>query len=174
MNEQKKYTVLSLSTRNVVGSGWQVYADIPETIDAVEYKMRQGEKTVLIGYAPWTSPFAPKEWEAFIGELFSELVRLWNEKHGRLNNEIPEGDGMKKFRLWIGQIEEVEVERETDNSVWIKGRRYAKKADGYGFFDSYDEAWTYLYEHHERECNMARKTLDYRLERLEEIKAMRK
>ena len=52
---------------------------------------------------------------------------------------------MKKYRIdgsdfyVSAKITEVEIERETDKSVWIKGNRFLKKG-GYEFYDTWEEA----------------------------------
>lgn len=38
---------------------------------------------------------------------------------------------------WSRKIERVEVERESDSSVWIKGRRHSKTADYASYFDTW-------------------------------------
>lgn len=42
-----------------------------------------------------------------------------------------------KIMTWGDNIETVEIEKETDKSVWIDGRRHPKK----GLFDSYFDTW---------------------------------
>jgi len=54
---------------------------------------------------------------------------------------------MEKYRTggWgKNLIEQVEVEKETEASVWIKGRRNAKRTEYYNYFDTWDEAKLYL------------------------------
>lgn len=49
---------------------------------------------------------------------------------------------MKKYKV-IGRsasIKEVEVERETEHSIWINGYRHAKFSEGVAFYDTYPEA----------------------------------
>lgn len=38
------------------------------------------------------------------------------------------------------EIEEVEVERETDKSVWVKGNRYLKRSEWSNFYKRREEA----------------------------------
>jgi len=54
---------------------------------------------------------------------------------------------MKKYfaqiqKRWSCQaeIKEIEVERETDSSVWINGRRNAKRSDWGNYYDTWQEA----------------------------------
>ena len=42
------------------------------------------------------------------------------------------------------EIKPIEVERETDNSVWVKGKRQAKKSDGRNYYDTWQEAHSAL------------------------------
>jgi hypothetical protein len=64
--------------------------------------------------------------------------------------EIEIGTYMKKYKTdacsWgvPAYIEEVEVERETESSVWIKGRRNAKVTDYAMYFDTWEDAHDYL------------------------------
>jgi len=57
---------------------------------------------------------------------------------------------MKKYKTnacrWsiTAKIEEVEVEREMESSVWIKGRRNAKVTEFDMYFDTWDDAHAYL------------------------------
>ena len=42
---------------------------------------------------------------------------------------------------WERRIEPVQVERFTEQSVWIDGRRRARMSDGYGRIDGYFPTW---------------------------------
>ena len=57
-------------------------------------------------------------------------------------------------------ISEVEVERETESSVWINGRRSAKKSDWHSYFDDYFEAKGFLVEMATIKLGYARDNLD--------------
>ena len=48
---------------------------------------------------------------------------------------------------WKELIETVEVERETDSSVWIKGRRNLKMSNYDCYWETMDEAKEYLSNH---------------------------
>jgi hypothetical protein len=45
---------------------------------------------------------------------------------------------------WGKEIEAVEVERQTDNSVWIDGRRIKKMSNWKKYHDTWVKAWEYL------------------------------
>lgn len=53
---------------------------------------------------------------------------------------------MKKFMTnkYSISIKEVDVERETKQSVWINGLRSAKSADWHQYHDTYDNAFDHL------------------------------
>jgi poly(3-hydroxyalkanoate) synthetase len=57
-------------------------------------------------------------------------------------------------------IEAVEVERETDSSVWIKGNRNAKITSYHKYWDSWEEAHAYLLERADRSLQDARRALE--------------
>ena len=59
---------------------------------------------------------------------------------------------MKKYRTvtYSNKIEVCEVERETDKSVWIKGRRNDKITEFNRFHDSFEEAKQHLIDRHEK------------------------
>lgn len=51
-----------------------------------------------------------------------------------------------KFRAgdYRNRITAIEIERETDSSVWIGGRRSAKSTEYDNYFDTWDEAHKFL------------------------------
>ncbi|UIY58156.1 hypothetical protein [Burkholderia cepacia] len=65
---------------------------------------------------------------------------------------------MKKYltRNWADKIQIIEVERETDESVWIKGRRNAKKSNIGIYHDTFGDAKQALVERHEKDIKVAR------------------
>ena len=69
---------------------------------------------------------------------------------------------MKKFMTDYGAtIVEVEVQRETEISVWINGRRRNKRSrDWANFFDRWDEAKAYLMEKYAARLAGARRRLE--------------
>ena len=57
------------------------------------------------------------------------------------------------------KIEKVEIEKETDKSVWIDGRRHAKESSNEKYTDDFDEAKLFLLEIAERKLRSARLSL---------------
>ena len=56
----------------------------------------------------------------------------------------------KKYKTRWSSIYEVEIERETESSVWINGSRSAKVTSWERYFDSFAEAKAYLTEDKQR------------------------
>ena len=99
------------------GAGFEIYADLPETVECVEFTMKAMEqlvagqtdadfatkewihpvkinlKNVTIGFEPFIQ-FPHEKWNKMIGEVFTEMVDLWNEKYAvsedtdETNNEM--------------------------------------------------------------------------------------
>jgi poly(3-hydroxyalkanoate) synthetase len=57
-------------------------------------------------------------------------------------------------------IEKIKVERETEVSVWINGSRSAKDSSWHKYWDTWEQAHTYLLEKSERSLEAARKALE--------------
>lgn len=57
------------------------------------------------------------------------------------------------------KIELVECERESDQSVWSKGRRSAKQSDGYQYFDTFEEAKNAWIQFTQEQVEAARRQL---------------
>jgi hypothetical protein len=76
--------------------------------------------------------------------------------------------------LFWGEIKPVEVERETESSVWISGRRQSKRSSYQNYFDSWEEARAFKIEDCEREVAAARRELEYANSKLGNIKGMKK
>lgn len=81
---------VELKTEYSAGAGWQIKALLKKEVNCAEFilkkdcflRVMEGKKpepNMLIGYEPWIQ-FAPKEWDDMIGEIFTEMVSLWNEK----------------------------------------------------------------------------------------------
>lgn len=68
---------------------------------------------------------------------------------------------MKKYRTatWGKLIEAVDVDRETEASVWVNGRRNGKRTEYHSYFDTFAEAKQYLLDIAERSVNSARLNL---------------
>jgi hypothetical protein len=51
---------------------------------------------------------------------------------------------MKKYRVKYSEISEVEVERETESSVWINGSKSLKRSSYESYFDTYEDAFNHI------------------------------
>jgi len=83
---------------------------------------------------------------------------------------------MKKYRTerWReGEIEAVECDRETDKSVWINGRKRAKRSGHGCYFDTFDEAKTCLVEEAEEAVRAERRSLDRKIAYFERVKRLK-
>ena len=70
-------------------------------------------------------------------------------------------ENMKKYltKKYYDEIEILEVERETAESVWIKGSRSAKSTTYSIYHDTFDSAKQFLIELHERDIKAAREKI---------------
>ncbi len=57
-------------------------------------------------------------------------------------------------------IEKIEVDRETEINVWIDGRRHAKDSLWHKYWDSWEDAHTFLLEKATRSLEGARRSLE--------------
>jgi len=57
-------------------------------------------------------------------------------------------------------IREVEVERETDHSVWINGNRSQKISSWCKYYDDYESAFKYLDKFHSDKLDLAKRRLE--------------
>ena len=57
------------------------------------------------------------------------------------------------------EIEKVEVERETEHSVWIDGRKLAKMSSYYSFFKTFEEAKKFLLKNADNRIEIAKSEL---------------
>lgn len=71
------------------------------------------------------------------------------------------------------KITPVEVERETANCVYIEGRRCAKVGSYLSYFDSWQEAKDHLLSIKQSKVDSARRSLQYALDELGNIKGMK-
>ena len=67
----------------------------------------------------------------------------------------------------------VVIDRESDSSVWIKGRRLAKLSSYESYFDTFQEAKSHLIAYATDEVNKAKARLDYRNEILSKANQVR-
>jgi hypothetical protein len=72
------------------------------------------------------------------------------------------------------KIEEIEVERTSESSVWVKGRRRAKVTDWHLIFDTWEAAHAYLMTEGERKVLEARRALESANSALGNVKGMKK
>lgn len=66
-------------------------------------------------------------------------------------------------------LTEVEIEKETELSVWVNGCRYAKVSNNYRFFNSHSEAKQYATSQLEIKIKRAESNLENLKEALEKI-----
>lgn len=70
---------------------------------------------------------------------------------------------MEKFRAIAGyrvEIKNVEVEKETASSIWINGRRNAKRSDYHNYFDTFQEAKDFCIAESQKRVDGARHQLN--------------
>ena len=81
---------LKLEYKDVPGAGRQVHATIGQKVPCVEFIMRDDipqpvtwtpQAPFLTFCSPWIQ-FEPQAWRDMIDEMFTEMVKLWNEKYG--------------------------------------------------------------------------------------------
>jgi len=87
---------------------------------------------------------------------------------------------MKKYKVRINkqwsceaEIEEVEVERETDKSVWIDGRRNMKESDWANYYDTWEEAHSNLLNQQRSHVASVEGRFKYAFKVLTDIEAMK-
>ena len=51
---------------------------------------------------------------------------------------------MKWYEACMESVQTIEVERFTDSSVWVRGRRRPRLAEYWSYFDSFEKAKSYL------------------------------
>jgi hypothetical protein len=87
---------------------------------------------------------------------------------------------MIKFRTertsWgvVTKITPVEVERESDSSLWINGRRSAKTSQHETYHDTWDQAHAHLMERANQNCESARYNLQTANGKLGNVKGMKR
>ena len=72
------------------------------------------------------------------------------------------------------KVETVQVERETESSVWIRGYRVAKESDWRMFHDTWEQAHAYLTARAEIRLTNARRQLELAQAFAGNIKGMKK
>lgn len=86
---------------------------------------------------------------------------------------------MIKYRTggtyWLrAKIEEVEIEKETESSVWVKGRRNIKFSRLEVYHDTWEKAHAYLLRIAEEQTAQARRRLEEANGALGNVKGMKK
>jgi len=67
---------------------------------------------------------------------------------------------MIKYCVYSSSIDRIEVDRETEYSVWIKEARYEKSSNYATFYDSWNEAHEALLSRAQRGLDAARRNLE--------------
>ena len=70
---------------------------------------------------------------------------------------------------WQVKIKEVEVDKETEKCVWIRGRRNSKLSSYESYFDSFSDAKVFLINRKERRISKLQSSLDIVKKELAEI-----
>lgn len=78
-----------------------------------------------------------------------------------------------KWRECSSEIIKVEIERETDSSVWIRGHRQGKNTESHQYLDTWKEAEFLLREQAEGYLDTCKNRLKDAEEILSEIKELR-
>lgn len=72
------------------------------------------------------------------------------------------------------KITAVEIDRESESSVWVKGNRLQKVTQWHHFHDSWEAAQAYLISEAERKVEHMRRSLEVHKSYLGNIKGMKK
>ena len=78
----------------------------------------------------------------------------------------------KTYR-WRNGIEAVQVERHTDASVWMKGRKRARSGQYENYFQSWDDARNYLMDRAESHVLSLKRQLESAQGELGNVKGMK-
>lgn len=90
MKQEDQIQISKLEVRDVSGAGLQVFAFIDQEVPCVEFTMKRDHfqpimyrptAPVLVYSEPFVQ-FAPEQWDRMLNKLFTEIVELWNQKHG--------------------------------------------------------------------------------------------
>lgn len=68
----------------------------------------------------------------------------------------------KYLAVWwsMQKITAVQIEKETDSSVWYNGRWCKKRTEKVGYFDSFEDAKAFLIAYAEKKVSRARQMLE--------------
>lgn len=84
---------------------------------------------------------------------------------------------MEKYKISIGifakpAIEKVDVERETQHSLWINGRRHKKYTDSSCYMNTWDEAHKKLMDYATQKVSLANHRLNQAKSLLDNVKSL--
>ena len=71
-------------------------------------------------------------------------------------------------------IKRKDIDRATESSVWIDGRRRARRSGYENYFDTWDEAHAFLLDAAEKSLNLARSRLEQRQGSYGNIKGLKR
>lgn len=71
---------------------------------------------------------------------------------------------------WSNKFAEVQVDRSTASSAWVRGRKRAIETEGMKMCRTLKEATDWKIEVLQREVDLAKKSLEYAVKKLEEAK----
>lgn len=80
----------------------------------------------------------------------------------------------KFLTSYDARITPIEVDQETEKSVWIKGRRRSKEGGYVRFHDSWDDAHAFLLDREQKNVEAIRRQLDCANGKLGNVKGMKK
>lgn len=93
--EKINITKIKLYYKDIPGAGKQIHAYLGQEIPCVEFTMKgdvpqpityvsppEHAPEILLYSEMWVQ-FAPIEWNQMVEDVFKEMVKLWNEKHGK-------------------------------------------------------------------------------------------
>lgn len=80
----------------------------------------------------------------------------------------------KYVTSYDARINHIEVESETEKSVWIKGRRRSKESGYERFHDTWEKAHAFLLDRETKNVEAIRRQLDYANGKLGNVKGMKK
>ncbi len=72
---------------------------------------------------------------------------------------------------WSQPVEAVEVERSSENSIWVNGRRRARMSSYEKYWDTEKEAWDHLVKEAAYRLESATADMDRASEMLDEVRA---
>ena len=83
----------------------------------------------------------------------------------------PTNQTMKKYRTRWQEIELVEIEKETESCVWIKGRKSLKRSTFESYHDTEYDAKGFIIGEAEDNLTAAERSVEYCKQKLEKAKA---